>query len=330
MELDSFVDYLHERELAPDQIKAVIKIINLFADFLPTQHKSIDQIEYEDLHNFSAYLITNSQNTFDNYVALLRFGYFKKNNQLIIATMELLDGREIIPNFSKKLIEEFGEQIRNEIFADMEVPPLGLHPKKKPEVTIKLMERFLKKIDQKKCIEFLEQGLRDKYPDSYTTPRATFLKIKNIDEFLKITHQNLINTLKTHQQDKALFYTKEVDDSVIEHVTNDQTIGAGVRDGNRVIITKIPYLTIPYLNESDDMKRRYYCCHNPWIREALLEEDHISPIICHNSAGYYKNFWEAVLDQPVKVELLESVIMGDNVCKFALHLTSETLDAIDK
>ncbi|HDZ18238.1 hypothetical protein LCGC14_1033790 [marine sediment metagenome] len=60
------------------------------------------------------------------------------------------------------------------------------------------------------------------------------------------------------------------------------------------------------------------------VREAFLDEDQpISPIFCHSSSGYYKNYWEAVLEHPVKVELLETVLKGDLVCKFALHYPEE-------
>ena len=71
----------------------------------------------------------------------------------------------------------------------------------------------------------------------------------------------------------------------------------------------------------------YNFCHNPMIREALLDEEQpVSPIFCNCSGGYYKNYWEAVLDHPVEVELLESVMKGDNVCRFALHLPDSALE----
>ncbi|MFX1512172.1 MAG: hypothetical protein ACFFCQ_06270 [Promethearchaeota archaeon] len=333
MELESFKEYLQERKLTTDNINAATKIITEFDDFLSKHEKSVEKATYDDLHNFSAHLIENKKNKYENYLFLLRFGYFKRNKQLIIASMELVDGREMIENFSTRLINEFGEKIRNEIFDGIDVPPLGLHPKKKAEITKILIERFLAKCDQKKCKEFLAEGLRDKYTESYERPREIFLETKNIDEFLNIRHQNLIKTLENHLQEESLFYTQEIDENVIEYVKSDQTIEAGVREGNKVIITKIPYMTKQYINETDKRKKSYYFCHNPWIREAILEDRPTSPSfspICHSSGGYYKNFWEAVLDQPVKVELLESVIKGDKVCKFALHLPQEIHHIIEK
>jgi hypothetical protein len=63
----------------------------------------------------------------------------------------------------------------------------------------------------------------------------------------------------------------------------------------------------------------------------LKEEDQpVDPVFCNCSGGYYKNYWEAVLGQPVKVDLLESVIQGDHVCKFALHLPKEIVEKVEK
>ena len=94
---------------------------------------------------------------------------------------------------------------------------------------------------------------------------------------------------------------------------------------------KIPYMAHDALNESDRRKRNYAVCHNPMIREALLEEDQpIDPIFCNCSGGFIKNFWEAVLDHPVDVELLESVIQGDLFCKFAIHLPPEIVAMTEK
>lgn len=327
MVIDEFKNYLQERKLNTAQIKAAVDIVKEFSQFLAEHDKSIENAIYDDLFAFSAYLIENKKNSFDNYVGVLRYGHFRKNNELIIASMEILDGSEIFENFSKRLTEEFGSDSRDAIFGDLGVPPLGLHPQKKPEITKQLIERFLAEADRGDCIEFLAKGLRDKYTESYTRPRELFLEAGSIDKFLQVKHQNFVKTLENHLQEKTLFFTQEVDEQVIDYVKRDQTIEAGVREGDQVIISKIPYMTKDYLNATDEKKRRYYYCHCPVFREALQEEDQpVDPIFCHCSGGYYKNFWEAVLEQPVKVELLESVLLGNEVCKFALNLPASVLE----
>ncbi|MFW9950998.1 MAG: hypothetical protein ACFFKA_12845, partial [Candidatus Thorarchaeota archaeon] len=89
MELQGFEEYLKKEKLDTEQVDTALNMVKLFDEFLSKYKKTIENANYEDLHNFSAYLIEKEENTFINYVNLLRFADFKKNYQLIQATMEL-------------------------------------------------------------------------------------------------------------------------------------------------------------------------------------------------------------------------------------------------
>lgn len=330
MNFDQFKEYLSSKDLTEDKIQSAIELLEKFDEFVTKRQKSIKNTSYDDLHDFSSYLIENNKNSYENYVYLLRFGYFMKSDPLIIASMELVDGNEVMENFSNRMQTEFGENLRNEVFDQIEFP-LGLHPKKKADVTKEVMERFLERVDRTKCRNILAKGLREKYTESYKKPREKYLKMNNIDKFLEYRHKNLLERLETHMKEETLWFTQEIDEEVLEYVRKNRMTEAGIREGNKVIITKVPYMTKQYLHETDERKKKYYTCHCPWVREGLKEEDQpVDPIFCNCSGGYYKNYWEAVLDRPVKVNLLESVIQGDHVCKFAVNLPKDIVDIVEK
>ena len=97
---------------------------------------------------------------------------------------------------------------------------------------------------------------------------------------------------------------------------------AGVRQGQTIVATKIPksgYLR-QYLEEPDPQRRRETYCHCPRVRDAPALSEPVSAIYCYCGAGFYKGIWEAILGQPVQVELLESVLAGGDVCTVAIHL----------
>jgi hypothetical protein len=99
---------------------------------------------------------------------------------------------------------------------------------------------------------------------------------------------------------------------------------AGKLEGDAIIATKIPksgYIR-EYFAEKDIVKKRAIYCHCPRIRDALKTSTEISPTYCYCGAGYYKGIWEEILQRPVKVELLESVLKGDEACKIAIDLRS--------
>ena len=43
-------------------------------------------------------------------------------------------------------------------------------------------------------------------------------------------------------------------------------------------------------------------------------------LFCYCGAGFYKGIWEEIIQEEVKVEVLESVLKGDDVCKIAIYL----------
>ncbi|MHA2249399.1 MAG: hypothetical protein ACXAD7_03505 [Candidatus Kariarchaeaceae archaeon] len=331
MVLDNFSNYLKEKKLDEDNIKAALKLTDEFIKFFSVLNISSEKVNYDEFYKFALYMIKQKLNTYDNFVHLLRFAHFKKNDEMIIAIMETVDGAEMMANFSQRLINEFSQEVRDELFGEFDVPPLGIHPKKRPEITIKLVERFIDKFGKEKSIEFFAKGLRDKYTEWYKQARKTFLETNNIDAFLKTKRENFIKNLENHKKEKTLFFTQEINQEVMDYVLNEPSIEGGVREGNILTVSKIPYLTKQFLNATEEKKRRYYFCHNPWIREALNEDEQpVSPIFCNCSGGYYKDYWGGVLDTEIRVDLLESVIMGDKTCKFAIHLPQDIVDLVDQ
>ena len=97
---------------------------------------------------------------------------------------------------------------------------------------------------------------------------------------------------------------------------------AGVRKGNTIVATKIPKSGFleDYFSETDPLKRRQMYCHCPRVRDSVTESQGISETYCYCGAGYYKGIWEEILQQEVEVELLESILMGNEFCTVAISL----------
>jgi hypothetical protein len=71
-----------------------------------------------------------------------------------------------------------------------------------------------------------------------------------------------------------------------------------------------------YTPQSFTRPMRCYC----GLFKGLPTEDTVSLTYCNCSKGFVEKYWEAVLQKPVKVDLLQSAISGANECKFAIHL----------
>jgi hypothetical protein len=320
-DLTLFAQFLKARKLSPESIESSLAVLHDFEAYLTKKNKDIENATRQDFYDYSAQLIETGTNTPGNYISILRYGYFKKLNELIIAGMEVLDGSEVIENFSKRLANEFNQETRDYVFSGTEIPPLGISPKEKPKYTKKTVARLEEKIGAEACAGFLNRGLRDRYEESRRPDRQKFLRSKNLDEFLKQKHKDFVVELEAHLKNGTLFFTQVISKEVLEYVKADPYIESGVREGDKIIIKKIPHMAKEYLAAANEEAKRYYYCHCPWVKEAFKESAKpISPVFCNCSAGFYRAYWEIVFDQPVRVDVIESLLRGDSICKFAVHI----------
>ncbi len=326
MIVQGFKEWLQEKGTSNDTILQINNLISEFADFLDQKGSTINNPSYEDVHKFSSYLIEHKKNSFDNFIYILRLGYFYNSNDIILAIMEIIDGGEVMFNFSSRLEELFSKEIRDQVF-DGEIPPLGLHPKDRPLITKQLIDKFISLIPREKCKKLLNDGLRDKYIDSYKPDREKYVELNDFAEFLVYKKKKLKKTLTNHINEGSLFFTQEIDQSVIDYVEANPSIESGIWEENRLIITKIPYMAKEFIAENDPEKKKYYYCHCPWVREGLQDNSfELDPIFCNCSAGYYKNYWEYVLDSKVTVEPVESILRGNDICKFVVTLPDHLVE----
>lgn len=321
MDIDGFRKFLSNRKIDQRVIRNSIKTLRDFELYLEKSGKTLENATRQDFYAYSSRMIEAGTNTVENYLSILRFGYFKKLNELIIAGMEVLDGREVIDNLSNRLSDEFDQGLRDDIFSETKIPPLGISPEQKPKYMKELITRLEQKIGADECAKFLNAGLRDRYEESRKPDRDKFLKSKNLDAFLRQKHADFVAEMETHLKNGTLFFTQEITREVVDHVKNDAHIESGVREGNRIIIKKIPHMAKEYLAEKNVQRKRYYYCHCPWVKESFRHSAKpLSPVFCNCSAGFYRAYWEIVFDEPVRVDVLESLIKGDSICRFAVYI----------
>jgi predicted hydrocarbon binding protein len=100
---------------------------------------------------------------------------------------------------------------------------------------------------------------------------------------------------------------------------------AGRRRGNMIVVTKIPKSEnlAEYLRETNAEARRQLYCHCPRVRDAIKHGETLPDAYCYCGAGFYQGIWQEILQSPVRVELLASVLRGDEVCTVAIHLPDD-------
>lgn len=154
------------------------------------------------------------------------------------------------------------------------------------------------------------------YPKSdLQNVRAAFAESGDIDQVLELLLEKFESFLES---------VLHLDQATILELRERGWGLAGVRDGNRIIATKIPKSAFlkAYLTEPDPEARRALYCHCPRVRNGVGLNQSIPLTYCYCGAGFYRSLWEEILQQPVEVEMLESVLSGGEVCRVAIVLPS--------
>ncbi len=325
MDEEGYRKYLTDREhpIPEEEIQKAIPMVRRFEEFAKKRGRSLETAGSKELNAFSKELIEETANTYENLVALSRYGYFVKNLDLYLAILELVDGAEVMNVLHERLGEMVGDVIRDRILPESSLPPLGLPSVEKIDVTKEVMEKMKDSLDDETCMRVLNAVAHGLPKDFRKGERQKYLEAGSIDEYLKRKRESAIAELENYRDSGALFYNARVTDEVVEYVRSRPDVLSGERRGNTIYHTKIPYMAIEFLAASDEKMKRYYACHCAWARESILTGEEVSDRFCHCSGGFTKQPWEAALDCPLEVTVDKSVLRGDTECSFIIHLPDD-------
>jgi hypothetical protein len=322
-----FRDYCVKTGLNEKIAQASIEFVTEFEDFLKKgkEDRNFISASPSDVQLFVEHLIKEKRNTVDNFLALIRYARFVNKREIVSFMFGYLEGSRALGKLFETLKETVGEDQRDKIFEGISLPTLGADPKDRPKVTKRIMERLEATLDEKTLKEIMSSGL-DVGPREYYLPeREKFLKARNLDDFLRKRHQESVELLEKHSREKTMFYAQEIDEEVVEYVRSNPEIMGGVRVGDVIYETKIPYMAKEFLHEKDETMKRYYACHCGCVREGIKSGLKVSPNFCYCSAGYHKRPWEIIFDEPLKADVVKTLLKGDLVCRFAIHLPKRFL-----
>lgn len=320
MDIGSFAIFLQERNLPAEQIDS----FSAFADRFEQSFLSSSCSERASFFiDFSEIMMMDGSNTEDNYYALVLYGRFLRDNELFRVALELIDGAEALDNLYKKTAEYLGESRRDELFSGLDLIPLGTPNEQKPAAMLPFLNRLLK-AEPGIGLRILSSGLRDLNDAFYIQDRKKYVELGDIDGFILYKKQTMLEQLEKIMQEDRLFFNQKITQEVIDFVRDDPEIMQGVRVGNIVYETKIPFSTIEYLGEMDETRKRFHYCHCPWVKASLRDGRSEMPSdFCNCSAAFHKKPWEVLFGQKLKAEVLESVLHGDMRCRFAIHLPED-------
>ena len=313
MTLEHYEQYLKEKK--PNQLFQ-LEQLKIFEDFLQNKQgrSSIDIATPKDIEDYFTWQFKYDRVPRAKILAL--YYQFMENPTLIAAVKETEKRSKSRPrwidNLSFALDDQVGEAIREEILQGREGLKQTSASSKKRAFAKEVINRMEEKLDKTRCKEILSCGLHRRSKPAIDKLRRKFQKVGNLDKFLEIERQ------------KELKKWSEKGEHFRDFVRENPDCEFGVRNGDLIYVCKVPFHTKQYQETEDEDQKRIHYCHCSWVKGASKEDDaKISPIFCYCGAGWYRQVWEGIFNQPVKVNVVESVLGGGILCRFAVHIPPE-------
>ncbi len=130
---------------------------------------------------------------------------------------------------------------------------------------------------------------------------------------------------------RAIYQESQDIDALLEVMRLDTSIGGlswyghPVREGNIIHNYNDPADPHGYQQAQTEIDKRIAACFCPIGQAAMKAGFPLSPTFCNCSAGYTRQLWEGIFQQPVRVEIAESVLRGDAECRFVIHIPDNLL-----
>jgi len=321
-----FREYLKGRQLSAKDADFAVNAVKEFEKYLEKKGASFESAGLDVLKEYISLLMAEGRNSMDRFVAIARYCSFANKNEYYVYFASILGARNVLPGIAERLATIAGEEARRKVFEEFELPPLGSPQEDYPRLTERIVSRLVAELPNEMCREVLTWNYHNVPVEAFKENKERFEKAGSIDECLEETHRNFVKELEKFMKDGRVWFEQEITPEVLEFVRSNQEICTGVRHGDKIYVTKIPYAPKQYLQEKNSTLKRYYACHCQLVRTAIRDgNSKISPIFCYCSGGFEKLHFDVIFGEPVKVVLLESALKGDMRCRFAIQIPKDKM-----
>jgi hypothetical protein len=308
---------LYERN---KQMTEYEEAVNFLLD-LEVKFTDIDNIDTNKLDEIISYFVYKDLSSVKNFVILMRYYKLIKRNDLFVHLTRYTGMLDVVGNILIRLKRLVSEDLYKEILDNYEMPYLGLSPKKLPFYIEDLMNRLNDNLSEdlvKKVLTGNNHGLSE---NSQIAEKIAYENALSLKDYLKDRHARKVQELETCFRENKVWFEQVITEDVIEYVKGNQEILSAVLKDDTLLITKIPYDTSNYLNAENDTLKKYYGCHCPFAREAIIDKSSdIDEKFCYCSAGFAKFPFEVILGQKLPIKVIESILGGSDICRFEIDL----------
>ncbi len=227
----------------------------------------------------------------------------------------------ILPAMAERLEGCAGSGARERVMAQTRVPREGAPPEAYPGPTARFVKALEAELGTAQAEHVLAWNVHGLSPAPFEEERRVLNDLGSIDAWLADFHRRQVAVLRARAADGRLWSEQKITEEVADFVEASPEILGGVRRGGLIYATKIPYDPARYLASKDRLERRQLACHCPLAASSIVDGGaEVPPLWCNCSAGFVKFRFDVVFGQETEAEVIESVLAGGEVCRFAIKI----------
>lgn len=284
------------------------------------------------LQDFCQRFVIGREDAYSRLVALARLCKFTHRQEELIHILTSANTIGVMESMERATRSIAGEAAADVVFTGLGMPSVGSSQSAYPPVVNEFLARLSSALSADDCKRVLVGNHHDVDPAHFADDKRKFQELGgSIDAFLAYRHAKTLADMTQCMQENRLWYEQTITPEVIAYIEAHPEVQTGVREGDRIIVSKIPYKVDEYLRETDPARKRYLACHCPFVRASLLPDadrksDPVPDTWCYCTGGFTKLIFDVLYEQDTQVELLESVLSGGDYCKFAITIPSAAHD----
>ncbi len=230
-----------------------------------------------------------------------------------------------INTFRREICSELGEVFWEALTDDMTLPDIETEGSCQCSNMCTFMHRFENMAERETVEKILCKVRHGLHPSQSAWAREEFLKIGDLDAFLKIHLDGELDQFVKRNEEKKDFYGQEITDEVLAFIREYPAMLAPVRKGNTLTCMAFPCNMNEYLKADNDRMKRYHACHCPFAKESILSDETVSATLCYCSLGHVMNFAEAFLGRELEGRVVHSVLRGDLTCEYEIRIPDDIM-----
>ncbi len=326
MSNDLYQNALRAQGIAGAECEARLAAVRAFTQWAADQAIELSAIRKDDLYRYAQALAADGRNTPETFDAICDYLLWAGLRVQYIALVEITDCHNGMKRLTDILEKDHGAELRNLIFCEP-FPALGADEAARCAYTQRVTGLMADRLTRQQAREAwyqVQHGIPETYwQEQDVREREKYAHCETVDSFLENKQRDRVAMLRQMKEQNELWFTMELTDEVFSFLTDEPHMQWGSYNGRRgIVITKVPYRPAQYLQATDSRMKRYYACHCPLVREAILRNEPVSQEVCYCSLGHASHFL-AGLNLPLKGEVMQSAVMGDDRCRFIFYLPDE-------